>query len=119
MSLRVGSNATDLSVFNGTNTTYFEGFFFQARVAGSSAPIGAWTVLDSANQALVACGGVASSALGHSNPNWKNATTARWTAPSSLAVANVFFLYVITEELTYLSLSEDLIKPSSLFTYFT
>lgn len=92
VSLSVSNNDSSSAALNGTNATYFEGFFFEARVPAASAPIGVWTVLDSANQALVACGGVASSAIGHSNPNSKTATSARWTALSSLTAPNILFL---------------------------
>ena len=75
--------------------SYFKGFFFQARAPGSNSQVGAWTLLDSANQNFVNCNGP-NSAVSHNSKSEKSTTVAAWTAPSNYDSSTVNIMYDCT-----------------------
>ena len=89
-----------------SNGSYFKGFFFQARTPGSTTPLGAWSMLDAANQNFVNCSGV-NTGISHNFNNTKNSTMAAWTAPSGYAAATVNLMCEGLMFETYLSIDSE------------
>ena len=81
-----------VSLITPVGITQFRGFLIQARVPGTTVPIGIWEMTDSANQQLLLCSNT-NDAVTHTNSMDKVKIDIVWIAPTSNPPSDVMFVY--------------------------